>query len=700
MSVSTTPLHVGSLIRRDGQVWTVAELHADRVLVRAGGAASVVSIDELIDDPHTIFADEQPVAGDNCAVLIDDLTRDQQKQWVDRVGVVREVLTGYRSGFGEDPRPGEPRPSFLPGVALATRYQAKAAEIGVSVRTVRRWVDAYQLAGPAALIDRRHTVLRPALAGLDQRWVDTCRRVCEELTFAATHTKKYVLFEVESRLRAEYAEGVVNVPGRTRAYEALDEITSGTNMFHGSAKGRREIADRPKGMYGSLRATRLGEYVILDTNCLDVYAMDRLTRRWVNTELTAAMDVYGRIICGFRLSPISTKSDDVASVLFEVVCPRPVGDPKQLPFIGIPETLLVASNAGEDVSGRAAIPIECVVVDHGKVFMSMHIRTVLDHFGISIQPVRTYKGSDKGPLERWFGTLRVGLLEYLDGYMGPDLYSRGKDAEAGAFYFVDELEAIIRRWIREVYHKRPHGGLVLPADPRLTLSPSAMYDVGIATTGYRRIPTNRDTVYDFLPVAWRRINHYGIEFHGLKYNDDVLYEFIGCASPHTAHEGKYPIRYDPADISRIYFQHPDDGAWHQIEWIHAGELKWPFSLDALTYARRLATQRDPDRFPDDRLALAQLLDRWSRDTTLNRRERKIAVQMLDDSSTSLLRLALDERAAYDNPVKPVFEHMGGLTSDDDHETDRDEPLDPDDLCDDLCDDPDAYYKNATKIVAP
>ncbi|ORL77180.1 hypothetical protein A5N71_15555 [Prescottella equi] len=558
----------------------------------------VVSVEELLDDVSTVFANEEQVAGDDCGALIDGLSDEQREAWRNKVGHVREVLTGYRSGISEVPRPGEPKPCYQPTVAMTARCKAKAQELGISDKTVSHWAAEYRKDGPAALIDHRGTRAHGPLAGLDARWVDMCRRVCAELTEASSHTKKYVLFEVDARLRAEHGGGDVRVPGRTRAYEALDEITRGRNMFRGSAKGRREIAGRPQGLYGQLRATRLGEYVILDTNRLDVYAMDRLTRRWVNTELTAAMDVYGRIICGLRLAPISTKSADVASVLFEVVCPRRAGDRAQLPFVGIPESLLVPIDTPAEQSMEAAIPVECVVIDHGKVFMSKHIRSVLERFGISIQPVRTYKGSDKGPLERWFRTLRQGLLEYLDGYMGPDLYSRGKDAEKGAFYFVDELETIIRRWVREIYHERPHGGLVLPADPHLTLSPRAMYDIGVATTGYRRIPTSRDTVYDFLPVEWRKINHYGIDFHGLTYDDDILAEFIERISPHTgSHYGKYPIRYDPADISCIYFQHPDDHSWHRIEWEHARDLEQPFSLDALTYARRLATRRDPDRFP-------------------------------------------------------------------------------------------------------
>jgi hypothetical protein len=40
--------------------------------------------------------------------------------------------------------------------------------------------------------------------------------------------------------------------------------------------------------------------------------------------------------------------------------------------------------------------------------------------GISIQPARLRTGRDKGPGERFFRTLREGLLQALPGYKGPD----------------------------------------------------------------------------------------------------------------------------------------------------------------------------------------------------------------------------------------------------------------------------------------
>src|SRR5205814_9823540 len=120
----------------------------------------------------------------------------------------------------------------------------------------------------------------------------------------------------------EYGEGVVAVPGKKVAYQLLRELFRGSNAFTGSTKGKRSIADRPQEVYGRLRATRPGEYVLLDTTKLDVFAMEPVTCRWVQCELTASMDLYDRCITGLRLTPVSTKAVDVAGVLYETVHPR------------------------------------------------------------------------------------------------------------------------------------------------------------------------------------------------------------------------------------------------------------------------------------------------------------------------------------------------------------------------------------------
>ena len=249
------------------------------------------------------------------------------------------------------------------------------------------------------------------------------------------------------------------------------------------------------------------------------------------------------------------------------------------------------------------------MVDHGKIYLSEHVLAVCERLGISIQPARPLTPTDKAACERFFRTLREGLLVALPGYKGPDVYSRGADPEGCSYFFVDELEQIIREWTAQIYHRRPHEGLVEPGAPGLELSPVEMFEAGLARVGRLRIPIHPGLVFDFLPSAWRTIQHYGVEVHSLRYNGPALNPYRNRTSPHTGvHAGKWPVRYDPDDISKVYFCDPADNAWHTLAWEHASDIGVPFSAETLAYARRLVLASG--RHVDEHRALAELLERF------------------------------------------------------------------------------------------
>ena len=171
----------------------------------------------------------------------------------------------------------------------------------------------------------------------------------------------------------------------------------------------------------------------MDTTRLDVFAMDPLTMRWVQGELTVAMDWYTRCITGLRLTPVSTKAVDAAAVLYQAY-PAPArragtGRPMRSgPSTAFPAPVLDrprrSTGPMRGAAGPALVP-ETIVIDHGKIYVSEHLTSVCRRMGISIQPARLRTGRDKGPVERFFRTLREDLLQALPGYKGPDVYSRG-----------------------------------------------------------------------------------------------------------------------------------------------------------------------------------------------------------------------------------------------------------------------------------
>jgi transposase InsO family protein len=394
-------LAVGTRLAYDGQWWQVTEIDGPHVLLSSPAGVRRVSAGHLLADPSARLdgAPGDPVEGAGADLA--GLGETEIAELRERVAHVQEVRTGFRRGCAELAAAGEPRPEYAPGVPMLARYAAKASEIGVGVSTLRRWVKDFGESGPAGLADDRWKRRREPLAGADPRWLEMARQVLAEHAEASKPTRDLVLAEIAARLDAGYDGGTVPVPSPTRARILLREISKGTSAF-GGTKGKREIAGRPAPPYGRLRAVRPGEYLLLDTTRLDVFAMDPVTLRWVQAELTVAMDLFDRCITGLRVTPVSTKAVDAAAVLFESV--RPLPEPAagwadiRPPYHGLPSQLIIDASRLAGPDGTPLLPsvaAETVVVDHGKIYLSEHLLSACARLGISVQPARVYQATDK-----------------------------------------------------------------------------------------------------------------------------------------------------------------------------------------------------------------------------------------------------------------------------------------------------------------
>lgn len=596
-------LEPGSRFWFEGEVWEVDAFLGDQARLGRGTTVRSVSTSALLaaatplDEP----ADEQDEEGDPfalSAVALAGLTAKQRREVERKVEELRPLLQPASDGR-----------------SLTERLAARAKELGVSARTLERRLQRFEARGPAGLADAR--ILKETRRAVDPAWDEACRQVLASFVPESTPTRKTVIARTNRAFLDGHPGG--RVPSTRVAYRRVNELAKGRYIF-GDAKQRRSVAERPAGPMGRLRATRPGEFFVLDSYRLDVFALEPVTHRWVNTELTAAMDLYDRTVKGLRLRPVAAKSADVASVLFQAMTPQRWGylpnDP-QGPYAGIPEELYV---------GETCIAPDTIVVDHGKIYLSEHTASVCRRLGISIQPALTYKPTDKAVLERFFRTARQSLLDKLDGYKGPDIASRGKDTEDRAFYYVSELEQILREWVGQVYHHTPHDGLPKPESPTEFMTPAQAHARGMAQCGRLRLPVKEDLFYDFLEVHWRKIHHYGVEVARQRYDGPGLNLYRNQTSPYGgAHAGKWPILLDVDDVRHAYFQDPTDGTWYQLVWEHAATLTAPFSQDAADFSRALS--REQDGFVDPAQAIEDLLARWQASEVTTRRERNLAIRL-------------------------------------------------------------------------
>jgi transposase len=276
-------LGVGTRLRLDGETVEIVEMAAtpagNEVVLKDGrGRITRISVRELLfsDRAQVIPDGPGPSSTDGvkpASVILSQLDPAERDHVTERAAHMREVLTGYRSGSAELAAPGEPREQYASGVPAMRRYAAKAAELGVGVRTVKRWVAAFRAHGEAGLASQ--DAATSPLGRVDPRWAETALTVMAEHADASKPSRKMVIARTAARLSAQFGEGVVALPSRATAYRVLEELERRRPTFRLSAKRNRDIAERPDTAYGRLRPTRPGEYLLMDTTRLDVFALAR-----------------------------------------------------------------------------------------------------------------------------------------------------------------------------------------------------------------------------------------------------------------------------------------------------------------------------------------------------------------------------------------------------------------------------------------
>jgi hypothetical protein len=229
-------------------------------------------------------------------------------------------LVEVEIGLAPDaPAGAEPRPGFDPvATSVADRDRAKAAELGVSVRTIQIRRARYAEQGLWGLVDQRAVREYDATGRADARLVTAVGELVDAETDASTGTRSRLIRRVVKKLEAEHGVGVVPLPGKTTFYKVIDAVATGRHTF-GSAVTRRQTANRPQGVFTPTFAARPGEQVQIDSTPIDVLVL--LDNGMpVRADLTIAVDVATRTVCAAVLRPVGTKAVDAALLLAGCWC--------------------------------------------------------------------------------------------------------------------------------------------------------------------------------------------------------------------------------------------------------------------------------------------------------------------------------------------------------------------------------------------
>lgn len=656
--IKTPKLTVGSVVEYEANSYVV-EGFAGAVVVLRSTQGDVIRLGLR----HLLTSDSFKITGHDedenlQPVFLEGVSKADLKAANELAAHLLEAMTGYKSGSEADAHKGEPLAGYDPvATTMAARFELKASELGVTSRTLWTQKKSYETRGLYGLIDGRKKKLGGAR--LDPRIRTAILTVVDSLTEQSNTTNERIRRMVGRELEATYPDDVIEMPPQATFNRRLKELTKGVGL-KGAAKQRPSIANRPDKPYSHFVATRPGEMVLIDSTPLDCYAMDPYSFEWIKVDLTIALDLFTRSLVAWRFTPVSTKGVDAAFLLADMIKPKFKGydwpDSTTFAYVGVPESIVF--EVGNDAPGSplAAIPFihpESVIVDRGRVFLSEAFGSACRYLGINLFIARPYTPTDKSHVERVFKTIRESFVLNLDGYKGPDVWSRGSDPGADAFWFLDEIEMKFAEWVATYWQKSHHDGLSLPNVPHLHISPNNMFEEGIARAGFLYVVPDKNIYYELLPTEWRTVQHYGIELRGLRYDGDILNDFRNQKSPYGDQNGKWPIRYDPRDRTFAAFYDHTLNQWHELKWTGMGPVHRPFNEMTVSYAKALVIKNggNSNNYKELEEILHKLLNRIDDQQMAGRKERRLAaINMMNTTAAARDKPTSSERPAPDKEM--------------------------------------------------
>ncbi|WP_433381473.1 Mu transposase C-terminal domain-containing protein [Streptosporangium sp. CA-115845] len=612
-------IRVGDRVIFDGVEQQVVALSGGAVrLVASSGATSVVALPYLLAAPDfAVVGVTAPTPRIAPVGLLEALPEPVVQAARDWERHLVEMETGLAPDAPEGTRA---RPEYDPLLhPLHEREQAKAAELSAmgikaSVRTVQRMRHRYREQGLWGLVDTRYTRRAKPTGNVDARVVAAASAVIDAQTTTSTGTRSRVIEQIKRLLDDEHGPGVVPVPSKATFYRLLEVLSVGRHTF-GSAVTRRQIANRPDGVFTATIAARPGEQVQMDGTPLDVMAvMDdgRIDR----PELVAAIDVATRTICAAVLRPVGAKAMDAALLLARMMVPEPMrpGWSQALAMSAsrIPHRRLVDVDTRlELAAAKPVIVPDTVVIDHGRVFLSEVFLRAADTLGISVQPAHQQTGTDKAIIERTFKSINTLFCQHVAGYTGPDVTHRGSDVADRAVWSMADLQEMLDEWVIAGWQSRPHEGLRHPFTPDRPASPNDAYAALVAAAGYVPVALSGEDYIELLPVKWRAIVDGGVQIDYRTYTCPELRSYSGYPSPVATRQHQWEVHYDPYDVTRVWVRDHYQGGWIMAPWSHLSVVVQPFADFTWRHARKIAAQRGVDATNETAVAvvLAALLQR-------------------------------------------------------------------------------------------
>tara|TARA_R110002072_G_scaffold26335_2_gene87290 strand:+ start:843 stop:2699 length:1857 start_codon:yes stop_codon:yes gene_type:complete len=457
----------------------------------------------------------------------------------------------------------EPLLELTHGIGKA--IAARAKELGVGQRTLRRWLQIYR--GRYILSDLAPDQKRKRKRRLSKNVETIIQDVIERIYLNKQRaSQKRVIDEVarlcrQARVKAPH-------PNTVRARIQAISDKEKTKRRHGAKAARDKHAavegPFPHGNF-PLEVAQI-DHTLLDIELVDDDTRLPIGRPW----LTVAIDVYSRMILGFYISL------DAPSAFSVGMCIRHAALPKDAELLK------------HDIKGEWPTwgLMRTLHADNGKDFRSQTIKKACEEYGITMEwrPVR--QPHFGGHVERLMGTLAT-EIHALPGTTFSNVKERGEyNSAKRSAMTLEEFHRWLLQLIVGKYHNRIHSGIGMP--------PIEKWREGIIGTDRKKgtglpapVTDPERFAIDFLPYIERTVQREGIAWDGIRYFSPEVRHWVG--EKKGGRTAKFVVRRDPRDISKIYFLDPELEAYVEVpyrETWHPSMTLWEYRA-----ARKVAKER-------------------------------------------------------------------------------------------------------------
>ncbi|NWD69171.1 DDE-type integrase/transposase/recombinase [Pseudomonas gingeri] len=372
-----------------------------------------------------------------------------------------------------------------------------------SVDTVRRWLSRYKWKSVTALVPLHEQKGRNRLiyGDLEKLLLDVINEIylTDERKPVAEVFKEFEGRIKEHNQRMLSAQNL-SCPSRMTVYryiQGLDPFlvdTKRLGQYTANQKHRRSI--------GQLKVSGICHRWEIDHTFLDVMLIDPETGLVIGRPyLTVVLDRYSRMVMAYLLHFAAPNTESVLRVIEKAICPKDFllqNYPKvanSWPAQGLPRQL-VPDNAAE--------------------FHAGDLMAAFDDLGIEVLYPRSRGPQMKGAVERFFGTTARGFVHQLPGTTFANVPEKGEyDSVANACLTFEDLDALVMKWILDIYHQTPHRGLKGRTPDHVWRAAESKAVI--------QMPVDLDTLEAVLACRKSaKLHHYGVEVGGQFYHSDLL----------------------------------------------------------------------------------------------------------------------------------------------------------------------------------